>query len=194
MNNDLNIYCVNTGQYIPITGGESLLDIYNRMEPKPHPHPVMARVNNKSEDLRFSVYRPKQVEFLGLEHASAQRAYIRTLCMVMYKAVNDRYPGKRLRFMHNVSGGYYCVFKHDNQPITPEVIDRIQSKMEEIIEHNIPLVGHERLTKDVIEMFRQQGLNDKVRPADNIWCRARAPSSTPNIISWATSSTVSTDR
>ena len=83
--------------------------------------------------------------------------------MVMYKAVNDRYPGKRLRFMHNVSGGYYCVFKHDNQPITPEVIDRIQSKMEEIIEHNIPLVGHERLTKDVIEMFRQQGLNDKVR-------------------------------
>ena len=163
MNNDLNIYCVNTGQYIPITGGESLLDIYNRMEPKPHPHPVMARVNNKSEDLRFSVYRPKQVEFLGLEHASAQRAYIRTLCMVMYKAVNDRYPGKRLRFMHSVSGGYYCVFKHDNQPITPEVIDRIQSKMEEIIEHNIPLVGHERLTKDVIEMFRQQGLNDKVR-------------------------------
>ncbi len=163
MNNDLNIYCVNTGQYIPVTGGETLLDIYNRMTPKPHDAPMLALVNNKSEDLSFSVFRPKQVEYIGQEHPSVQRAYIRSLCMVMYKAVNDRYPGKRLRFMHSVSNGYYCVFKHEDKPILAEVLDRVKSKMEEIIENDIPFVGHERLTKDVVDMFRQQGLNDKVR-------------------------------
>ena len=163
MNTDLNIYCKNIEQYVPVTGGESLLDIYNRMSPAPHPHPVLAMVNHKTEDLHFNVFRPKHVEFVGLEHASAQRAYIRSLCMVMYKAVNDRYPGKRLRFMHSVSGGYYCVFKHEDKPITADVVERIKSKMEEIVEHDITFVGHERLTQDVIEMLRRQGLNDKVR-------------------------------
>ena len=47
MNNDLNIYCVNTGQYIPVTGGETLLEIYNRMTPKPHDAPMLALVNHK---------------------------------------------------------------------------------------------------------------------------------------------------
>ncbi len=161
--NKLNIYCKNINQYVPVTGGESLLDIYRRMDPKPHECPMLALVNNKSEDMSFSIYRPKQVEFIGTEHPSVQRAYIRSLCMVMYKAVNDRYPGKRLRFMHSVSNGYYCVLKHEEAPITEEMLDRIKSKMEEIIEHDIPFVGYERLTKDVVEMFRQQGLNDKVR-------------------------------
>ena len=162
-NNELNIYCVNTRQYVPVKGGETLLDIYRRIDPKPHDNPMLALVNNKSEDLSFSVYRPKQVEFIGMEHPSVQRAYVRSLGMVMYKAINDGYPGKRLRVMHSVSGGYYCVLKHEEEPITEQMLDRIKSKMEEIIEHDIPFVGHERLTKDVIEMFRQQGLNDKVR-------------------------------
>ena len=163
MNNELNIYCKNINQYVSVKGGESLLDIYRRMDPKPHEHPMLALVNNKSEDLSFNIYRPKQVEFIGVEHPSVQRAYIRSLCMVMYKAINDRYPGKRLRFMHSVSNGYYCILKHEEAPITEEMLDRIKSKMEEIIEHDIPFVGYERLTKDVVEMFRQQGLNDKVR-------------------------------
>lgn len=163
MNSDLNIYCTNIKQYIPVNGGESLLDIYTRMNPQPHANPMLALVNNKSEDLHYNVFRPKQVEFIGLEHPSVQRAYIRSLCMVMYKAVNDRYPGKRLRFMHSVSNGYYCVFRHETEAITDEVLERIKTKMEEIIEHDIPFVSHERLTKDVVEMLRQQGLDDKVR-------------------------------
>ena len=161
--NQLNIYCANTSQHVTATGGESLMDIYRRLEPKPHPHPLLALVNNKSESLGYSVYRPKHVEYIGIEHPSTRRAVIRSLCMVMYKAVNDRYPGKRVCFMHSVSGGQYCVFKHEDAPITLEVIDRIKSKMEEIIEHDIPFVLHERPTAEVIDMFRRQGLDDKVR-------------------------------
>ena len=42
-------------------------------------------------------------------------------------------------------------------------IERIKTRMQEIIDQDIKFVRRERLTTDVVEMFRKQGLNDKVR-------------------------------
>ncbi len=158
----LSIYCTNTGSYIDINGGETLADIFNRLDPKPAFNPICARVNNKTEWLGFRVYSPKQVEFLSSSTPSGHRVYVRSLCMLLYKALSDCYPGTRLRIEHSVSRGYYCrLFK--GAEATPEVIERLRTRMKELIDADIPFERHERLTKDAIEIFKAQGLNDKVR-------------------------------
>ncbi|MBR1804489.1 MAG: nucleoside kinase [Muribaculaceae bacterium] len=163
MKEDLKIYCKNTEEYIPIDGGDTLLSVYKTMKSRLGFEALGALVNNKMEDLRYPVYGPKHVEFIGLNHALGFRVYVRSLCMVLYKAIRDLFPGKRLRIEHSISGGYYCVLKHDEQVLTAEAIEQIKARMHEIVEEDLVFQRRERLTSDVIEMFREQGLNDKVR-------------------------------
>ena len=163
MNSELKVYCKNTQEYIPIDGGDTLLDLYHTIKPRLKVDALCALVNNKCEDLRYPVYGPKHVEFIGLENPHGFRAYVRSLCMVLYKAIRDLYPGKRLRIEHSISGGFYCILKHDEKELSAEAVEAIKARMHEIVDQDLTFVRRERLTTDVIEMFRQQGLNDKVR-------------------------------
>ncbi|MBO4722842.1 MAG: nucleoside kinase [Muribaculaceae bacterium] len=163
MNNDLKIFCKNTQEYIDIDGGDTLQDIYETIEKRLPFKPICALVNNKIEDLRFPVYSPKMVEYVEACSQHGIRVYIHSLCMVLYKAIEDLFPGKRLRIEHSISGGYYCKIKHEEELLTPENIERIKVRMQEIVDQDIKFVRRERLSTDVVEMFRKQGLNDKVR-------------------------------
>ena len=108
MTGQLNIYCKNTEEYIPVDGGETLLEIYERIKDKIALKPICAHVNNKTEDLHFPVYKPNMVEFLDLNSPSGMRVYVRSLCMVLYKAVLDVCPAMKLRMRHSISNGYYA--------------------------------------------------------------------------------------
>lgn len=160
---ELKIYCKNTQDYIDIDGGETLQEIYDTLSARIPFTPLCALVNNKVEEMGFRVFSPKQVEFLPQQSPASQRVYVHSLCMMLYKAINDLYPGKRLRFEHSISGGYYCQIKHDSDLLNHDVIEKIKAQMRDIAERDIKFVRRERLTVDVIEMFRKQGLNDKVR-------------------------------
>ena len=129
---------------------------------------VSVHVNNKVEDLHYPVYAPKHVEFIDITNNSGYRVFTRSLCMVLYKALNDLYPGKRLCIQHSISNGHYCQIKHEESFLTPEVIGQLKQRMAEIIDADMPFKRRERLTTDVIEMFRKQGLKDKVRILESV--------------------------
>ncbi len=161
MSNRLKIYCANLGEYIPINGGETLSEIYEGIRERLPFVPVCARVNNKAEDLAFPVFTPKQVEFLPYESPSGHRCYIRSLCMVLYRAVERTYPGTQLIISHSVSRGYYC--RLEGLHIDEGVCARIKAEMRSITDRDIPFERKERLTKDVIEIMRAQGFHEKVK-------------------------------
>lgn len=161
MSNQLKVYCANLGEYLPINGGETLHEIYESVRDRIPFVPVCARVNNKAEDLSFPVFTPKQVEFLPYESPSGHRCYIRSLCMVLYRAVERLYPGTQLVISHSVSRGYYCRLKELH--IDAEVCGKIKAEMRSIVDRDLPFERKERLTKDVIEIMRAQGLHEKVK-------------------------------
>lgn len=163
MLDELKIFCKNTEEYIEIDGGDTLQEVFETISSRVNITPLCALVNNKVEDLRYQLFRPKLVEFVDIRNSYGYSAYTRSLCMILYKAISDLHPGKRLRIEHSISGGYYCRIKHEENELTPEQISSIKSRMLEIVEMNITFKRRERLTEDVIEMFKRQGLNDKVR-------------------------------
>lgn len=164
----LKIFCKNTQEYISIDASDSLLDVYETIQQRLglQGDAVCALVNNKAEDLRYPVYRPKHVEFLDITSNAGYRVYTRSLCMVLYKALNDLYPGKRLCIQHSIGNGHYCQIKHEEEFATRKVIISLRKRMQEIIDEDITFVRRERLTRDVVEIFRKQGLRDKVRLLD----------------------------
>lgn len=158
---ELKVFCTNINRYIEIEGGETLQSVYSRITSEIPFTPICARVNNRTEDLNFPVFHPKLVEFLPITSSSGERTYIRSLCMVLYKAVHDLFPDAKLRIEHSISRGYYCSLS-DNVTFDDTVIDALSAKMADIIARDIPFKRREQLTSDVIEMFRRNGLDDKV--------------------------------
>ncbi len=167
---ELKVFCKNTNEYLKMDGGEALIDLYDIIKGRLNlqGEAVCVLVNNKVEDLHYPVFAPKHVEFIDMTSNTGYRVMTRSLCMVLYKALNDLYPGKRLCIQHSISNGHYCQIKHEEASVTPEVIARLKQRMTEIIDADMPFKRRERLTTDVIEMFRKQGLKDKVRLLEGI--------------------------
>ena len=163
MDNDLKIFCTNTGEYIDCAGGETLQHVYERIKDRIGFNPISVLVNNRDKHITYPLYGPKHVQFLDRNSTQGRRAYIRSLCMVLYKAVTDLLPGKRLIVQHSIGKGYFCTFKHNHAAVEGTTIKTIKTRMKEIVAEDLPFVRYERPTKELIEMFRQQGLNDKVR-------------------------------
>jgi uridine kinase len=162
MNSNVSIYCCNCGRYIDISGGETLTEIAQRIQSELDFKPICARVNNKTEGLTYPVFQPKMVEFLSKTTPSGMRVYVRSLCMVLYRAVTKLYPKVTLRIQHSIAHGYYCRLIGDID-VNEDVVNSLREEMRSLINRNLPFDRKERLTTDVIKLFEQQGLDDKVK-------------------------------
>jgi uridine kinase len=162
MNSNVSIYCCNCGRYIDISGGETLTEIAQRIQSELDFKPICARVNNKTEGLTYPVFQPKMVEFLSKTTPSGMRVYVRSLCMVLYRAVTKLYPKVTLRIQHSIAHGYYCRLIGDID-VNEDVVNNLREEMRSLINRNLPFDRKERLTTDVIKLFEQQGLDDKVK-------------------------------
>lgn len=159
MSEQLKIYCKNTEQYVDIAGGETLMEIAHRLDLGFEP--ICARVNNKTENMTFPVFMPKQVEFLDYLTSSGERAYVRSLCMVLYRAVCSICPQARLRISHSIARGYYCRLTAPGLEVDATLVDALKAEMRRIIDADLPMQRKERLTADVDKLFREQGLESK---------------------------------
>ena len=161
----ISIYCQNAGRYLDIAGGDSLLDIYDRVRDEIPFIPINARVNNKAEDLNFRVYAPKTIEFMPASSPSGNRTYIRSLCMMLYHAVNALMPEATLRIEHSLARGYYCRITGPGAPESPDsaLAERLKAHIRGLVRDDLPFERHECRTTDVIDIFKRQHLDDKVR-------------------------------
>ena len=146
--------------------GTSLLDVYQEFADDINlPYPVVsAKVNNASQGLKFRLYQNRDVEFLDAREGSGHRVYVRSLCFVLYKATQDVFPNSKLFIEHTISRGYYCNFKKKgNEPLVEGDVERIQERMQEIINLDMPFRRNEATTEEAIRVFAERGLTDKVK-------------------------------
>lgn len=158
----VRIYCKNTNSFKDFPEGISLLEIYKGFDLQMPYGTVSAKVNNKVESLDFRVYYNKDVEFLDITSASGMRTYVRSLCFILVKAVEELYPEGSISLEHPVSKGYYCNL-HLDRSIGLDDVKRIKQKMQEIIDEDILFQRTESHTDDIVRLFRQHGMLDKAK-------------------------------
>lgn len=162
MSETITIYCKNNKVYKEVPIGSSLLDIYTMVGAPLRFRPMNCQVNNKVEGLSYRCWMPKDVEYVDYTQSSGLRTYVRALCHIFSKAVNDVLPSATLNLEHPISKGYYCVI-HNGKTIDPETIDQIQKRMREIIDADRPFRLKTVRTEDAAILFRERGMNDKAR-------------------------------
>ncbi len=163
--NTLKIFCENTDSHIEVAGGTTLLEIACNLAPKLDFKPICALVNNKAEALGYHLFSPKRVEFLPAHSAIGKDIYIRSLCMMLYKAVSELYPGLTLRIELSISKGYYCRMLDDSGHavhVDEEGVAKIKDAMGRTVAQDIPFRRKEKPTDEVIDIFHNEGLEDKV--------------------------------
>ena len=158
----LQICCKNNNIIKNIPIGSSLLDIYNDFNLEMPYGVVSAKVNNRTEGLNFRVYNNKDVEFMDVRESSGMRTYVRSLCFVLCKAVEEIFPDGRILLEHPISKGYFCNLKI-GRPITLEDVSRIKQRMMEIIVEDIPYHRIECHTTEAVRLFSERNMLDKVK-------------------------------
>ena len=162
----MEIYIKNQDRYVESHGGCSPLSLIEDGAVALPFRPICCRVNNKTEDLRFPIFAPKQVEYFSDLSESGRRVYTRALCFMLYKAVSEMMPGIQLRIEHSIFRGYFCrIFEvGSSEPciLKPEQIMALQARMKELADADLPFQRHERLTSDLLPKLREQNLFSKV--------------------------------
>ena len=159
---DLQIFCKNNKKTENFEFGTTLLQIYDAFKPFLTHKPLCAIVNNQLQGLTFRVFGRKDVEFLDLTSAEGRKVYMRSLTFILFKAVEDLYPGTHLTMEAPVSKGYYFRLE-DGQEVTLEVAQRLRQQMQSIIAQSYRFRRLEAPTTEVAAMFRQQGMEKKAK-------------------------------
>lgn len=158
----VDVRCINTDSYKIFPKGANLFQIAESFGVK-FPNRILgAMVNNQVREMLYEVYRPKTIQFFDMTYPDGMRMYVRGLLFVMYKAVKDLFPEGKLRVEHSVSNGIYCQIENISHQLTIENVLLIGDQMRLIIKHDYPFVKFEADTAKVIEMFRKDGLDDKI--------------------------------
>ena len=177
---NIKIYCVNLDRHLEVEGGSSLAEIAASLKGSIGFEPICARVNNKSEHLGYAVYSPKQIEFVGIDSPLGRRVYTRSLCMMLYRAASMEISSCALKIEHSVSRGHFCRLSCPDQPdssqnatgscgnveITPELLSRLTDRLKEMHEADLPFIKHVKPTVEVKDLFRREGLEEKVSLLD----------------------------
>jgi len=156
------VYCENTKTEKNYPFGTTLDDIIEDQKIDIGEDILGAMVNNTLKELDYMLYKPKTVRFIGYSHPDGQRMYVRSLSMVLFKAVVDLYPDYKLKIEHTVSKGLYCELEGlINDETHDEVIKKLRNRMQEIIDRDLPFEREEIRTEVALRIFEEFGLEDK---------------------------------
>ena len=158
----LHIRCKNNKKSLKVPMGSTLSDVFKEINLQMPYGPVSAKVNNKVEGLHYRLYHNKDVEYLDLHTQSGIRTYTRSLFLVLCKAVHDLYSRSEVIIDIPVSNGYYCNLKLGHA-ITAEDVNRIRTRMQEIVNAHLPIQRFETTTEEAIDMFSKLGDEQKAK-------------------------------
>ena len=152
---------VNSGAEIVVEMGTSLKEVLATTD-FPRPYPILvARVNNCYKELNYRIFKPVTVKFLDVRHLEGYRTYQRTLSFVMQMAATELFPERKLRIRHSLGSGFYAEFENCVVP-TAQELALLKERMAAIVERDLPITRHKRLSEEVAEEYARYGFDERL--------------------------------
>jgi uridine kinase len=154
----MQITIKNNNKTLEVAYGVSLFEVMKN-EQITLPYPILgALVNNQVWSLEYQIHKPCCIDFFDITSSYGNGIYMRSLYFILFKAINDLFPGAKLNILHSISGGKYCEIEHLPHILDETVLQSIKNKMNEIIAANIPFFRKEVTFNEAIELFKKQGI------------------------------------
>lgn len=122
---------------------------------------VGAIVNNELKELWKTIEKDSTVRFIDLTTSYGNRFYSRSLAFVFIIAAKEVLKECRVTVEHSLSKGFYCEV-HYEEPLTEDIVRKIEAKMRELVELDLPFEKRELPTEEARKLFTETKQHDKV--------------------------------
>lgn len=124
---------------------------------------VLVYANGKLQELHKQLREDCVLEFITTETTLGHNTYRRSLCMMFVKAVYDVAEHNNIenvRMLFAVGSGYYSSIK-GNITLDTTFVERVKTRMQELVSENIPIEKRSIHTDEAIKLFASYGMTDK---------------------------------
>jgi threonyl-tRNA synthetase len=128
---------------------------------KENDEPVAAKLDGKLLDLQTPMEQGGELEWVSLSSEQGVEVLRHSTSHVMAQAVQSLFPGVKVTIGPAIRDGFYYDFDME-RGFSPEDFPKIESRMKEIIDRNLPIVRRPVSREEAIRTFRQRGEPYKV--------------------------------
>jgi threonyl-tRNA synthetase len=122
---------------------------------------VAAQVNGHPVDLNTPLRADCEVLPVGSSSDEGKEILRHSAAHVMAQAVKALYPGVKIAIGPSIENGFYYDFDYDGA-FTPDDLDKIEKKMQEIIAQDLPFTRIETTRQNALKLFSEKNEPYKV--------------------------------
>ncbi len=123
---------------------------------------IAARLNGRAVDLDRPVEEDASLEPVSLDSDEGLDILRHSISHVMAQAVQDLFPSVKVTIGPSIEDGFYYDFDYSEGAFTPEDLEKIEAKMAEIIEKDVPFERSVLSVDEAIAFFEKRGEPYKV--------------------------------
>jgi len=128
---------------------------------------VVARVNNELVDMSSAVEENATIDVVDILSEEGLSALRHSISHVMAEAVQSIFDEVKVTIGPSIEDGFYYDFDYD-ETFTPEDLEKIEKKMEEIIAADLPFIRSEVSREEARSLFENKGESYKVELLDDL--------------------------
>lgn len=121
---------------------------------------VGCTVKNEYKNLEYPVREGDKIKLIQVSSKEGMKIYIRTLVYVMGKAFETLFPNEKLTVEYQLGNAMFC--KCDTLTVTKEMIEQIKTKIQEMVNQNLP-IQKIIMTRKEAETFYETHITSKGR-------------------------------
>ena len=149
------------GKTLELSAGATYADAAAVLYPDNPRRVLGVQVGGRTLPLTAPVQEGGQAKSLTLQTEEGRRIYERSLRFVLLLAVRETYPSAKVRIENSTQMGLYLTVR--GVTMNARAAARIEKRMRELVEEDLPYHKTVVTRSQAIEYFRQQGEMDKVR-------------------------------
>ncbi|MCM2323410.1 MAG: nucleoside kinase [Oligoflexia bacterium] len=146
---------------VEVKQGTTLVEVLKLIKGAKEKDFVGALVNNKVTEMTKGVLENSQVRFLEATSRDGFRIYQRSALFILIRALDDVCPGVKAKILQSIANGLYV--ETIGGALSPAEIKKLEERMREIVDQDLPFTRKKVPTRQAIEYFRETGDDDKAR-------------------------------
>ena len=126
---------------------------------------ILCFSNGKLKELNKKIDEDCEVSFVTTSDTIGYDAYCRGLLLLMFKAFDNvvgKEVYKKISVEHTIGRAVYCDYEGD-KALSPELLAKVKAEMKALNAENLPIIKKSDSTAKVIKLFKELGMEDKVK-------------------------------
>ncbi|MBQ2917166.1 MAG: nucleoside kinase [Clostridia bacterium] len=138
---------------IDVKEGTKVSDLFKEEIRKSNNEIIACRFNNEIKGLNYKLKSSGTIELVDITEKDGMRVYQRGLIYVVAKAFHDIYPEALITINYQLYHSMFC--EVDNLNLTQEMIKKVNKRVKEIIESDLP-IERKSMSKEDAKTFYEQ--------------------------------------